>query len=1221
MNSQAISKHVTYLCLFFLMLVFAMFQPPALAGKPDEGRENQLEIEHELSLAFETPHTKWAKPYAGGKIRTLFITTQFQGCIYTREIIELLQRFDLDADAIYYRQQYGRLLGDNNPKWYHDINAGTKRAIRLLENPYDVYFVNHLELKILPETVRQKIMQAVKQGAGLVMVAKTDSALFLPEKKLDNSAALIATGDCYQIGAGRGVLLPARKKLEYHAGWETEFDYQMEQWGRAIFWAANRLPSTSLEVSLNSAVITRENLPALAITLIWRDAPSDAKLQTVIRRWDGEKIAPAQQACSAKNSTVKLDIPLLRAGSYHFDAFITSEHGNEAWRTVPFEITASRSIAAVELERDWGEVGEILNGSIQLSEPMDSGDQIRVQLIDPHGRVIARKDFKRIKGKRQAFDFRIESWMPMLLRVEAKLMRQNHDVAADETYFRVTKRHRGQYHFLVWNYPGGDLAPYAVASMAKNGVTAILQGGNPPLFLSAYNMSYIPYTTRICANTHSVTGMLDSTGILLGGCYNDHARMLERINTVIDYYKESRKHGVLAYSLGDENAVRASCLSPHCLKAYQEYLKEIYGTIQALNDEWETDYQHFEQIQLSEGDALPAPNAPRWFKTYYDERLEKHHTDTDNLSDIQIKHGDKNDEMLALQAENFARWYDRQAFQNVNYSELCKKYAAAFKAIDPLAWTGFEGTDSYSIRRHTTRSRQGGDVDLFVRELDYFGPYHGPANELIRSIAPPDFPTGNWIGYNKFAGPLLRGYWEQITNCLNTVQWWRWDNLEGYHGFLAPHFAPYPASKELIDDSKIVRDGLGTLLMKSRMQDDEIAMLYSLPSTYIAHFDGNREYGDIVRDHQSWFKIIHDSGLQFRFVTDRMLRLGEFDASHYKVLILPLAFAIGEEEASVIREFVRSGGTVIADVRTGIYDEHCKPLAQGVLDDVFGIRREGKKDAVFIDRLNIDSELEGQRLSLRWGNWEGVDINPKMRVDPAVKVSTGKPLATAYYYHFWIAGAPACIVNDFGKGRAVYLNFSILDAPVQSLIEKLFALAGISAQIVVNQEDGARPENLEITRWQNGDVSLVSLFGEHEGEVRVTLPQEQYVYDLKQHTVLVRVKQFVTNLRPNRASFFALLPVPAPEVELKPEKSKIRRGTVLNATVSVPDAVGKHAVRIRVSTPDGKPADWFDQVLIVDKTPVTVQLPFAFDDPSGKWKISAIDLVTNKPVIAEVTCN
>ena len=173
-----------------------------------------------------------------------------------------------------------------------------------------------------------------------------------------------------------------------------------------------------------------------------------------------------------------------------------------------------------------------------------------------------------------------------------------------------------------------------------------------------------------------------------------------------------------------------------------------------------------------------------------------------------------------------------------------------------------------------------------------------------------------------------------------------------------------------------------------------------------------------------------------------MLRLGEFDARSTKVLILPLAFAMGLVPRR--RRFATScenGGTVIADVRPALYDGHCKPLENGVLDDVFGIQRTGKQDAVEIDRLAVN-DLNGAKLQMKWGNWHGHDIYPAMKVDPTVSLTTGKALGRAYQVHYWAAlDTPVCVVNEFGKGRAVLLNFSVFNAPAGPLLSELLASA------------------------------------------------------------------------------------------------------------------------------------------------------------------------------------
>ena len=51
------------------------------------------------------------------------------------------------------------------------------------------------------------------------------------------------------------------------------------------------------------------------------------------------------------------------------------------------------------------------------------------------------------------------------------------------------------------------------------------------------------------------------------------------------------------------------------------------------------------------------------------------------------------------------------------------------------------------------------------------------------------------------------------------------------------------------------------------------------------------------------------------------------------------------------RRFVEAGGTVLADLRPGVFDEHVKPVPGGQLDDLFGIRRQGSPVAPLQDDL------------------------------------------------------------------------------------------------------------------------------------------------------------------------------------------------------------------------------------------------------------------------------
>jgi hypothetical protein len=1212
---KPILHSLTHRCAQVLCVGLAtgLFLAPASFAQEDEQAERTrdfLELEHTLSTNFVTPHTPWARPLRGGPIRTLWLGPWFQGSTEARELIELMQRADLAAKAIYLLDGK-RLLGDDRPEWYGgDPKAGTRRALRLLNSPNDVVLLQQLRLENLPQELRDRLQRAVMAGAGLLAVGPAESGLFGGAEPVEPRPVQPSSARFYTLGKGRIVAMPPRQKLNFQPGWETRFDYQLEQQVRALLWAAKREPRHEPGVTV-PARLSRASLPA-PVSIRWEGKAKDLSIR--LRRWDGAEFALRPDAKRSGGALTAV-VPLVREGQYHLDVFARRGRTAEAWTTMPFEIESDLHVQAVQLNKAWAEPGEEVHGTVRLSAQPDHRGRVLVRLVDKHNRVLAETTTTAASGT-ATFQFKTAPWMPMLLRVEAILLSGNEEVSAGFAWLRLAKRHRDQFNLVVWCYPTGDLAPYGVESLAQCGTTAILQQGPPALFLADNQISYIPYATSFRASSHTVTAMLDPTnGVLKSGCVYDEGKMSAIVSNTVEACRPAREAGVLAYSLGDENAVRASCLSPQCLQAYRQYLREAYTTIEALNREWNSDYKSFDQIELLKDGDLPSAGAPEWFKEYFEEQQRLHRTDNEGAKgadlEKQIAFGTINDEMRALQAGNFARWYDRQAFQSHTYVQWCKRFQRAFRELDPQARTGFEGTDSFSVRKLTTRSRQGGDLDAFVRELDYFGPYGGPANHVVRSLAPSGFPMGNWTGYSPDLPVLLHDFWGQVVDGMNTPQWWRWDNLDGYHGLLMPTLEPFPAVRELLEDTKVLRDGLGTLLMRSPMRDDGVALLYSMPSTHIAHFDGNETYGDYKRDHEQWIKLVQGAGLQFRYVTDHMLRRGEFDPARYKVLILPLAVALDPAEAEVIRSFVRRGGTLIADVRPGLYDGHCKPLERGLLDDVFGIERSGKRDALEVDRLRVDGALKDQKLQMSWGNWHGHDVYPRMKVDPSVATSTGKALGQAFHVHYWAGlNTPICVANDYGRGRAILLNFSVFSAPAGPLVRDLFRAAGVQPVVRVTTPAGRPPKDVNITRWSNGGIELVSLFGPQDLDLNVHLPGNLHVCDLKNRQYLGLTTSFRVSLLANRAQFFALLPSSPspPELELAPEAD---RGSIISGFLRLGKSGGLHAVKLTARTPAGKRAVWLEQVVLAGHEGVPLVLPFAQNDPVGAWEITATDLWGN----------
>jgi len=153
-------------------------------------RASELEEDHRLSMEFVTPHTKWAQPYAAGKTRMLvFIdgdSLDHPDLPYgtlPREIIELKQRFDLDAASVYWITSLGHPSTRPKDHWLHR-QVGIERMLNLLGQPWDCYVLYEIPLEWLPVEGQYRLLKGVAEGSGLVTVGTDDKGVLKEKNRL-----------------------------------------------------------------------------------------------------------------------------------------------------------------------------------------------------------------------------------------------------------------------------------------------------------------------------------------------------------------------------------------------------------------------------------------------------------------------------------------------------------------------------------------------------------------------------------------------------------------------------------------------------------------------------------------------------------------------------------------------------------------------------------------------------------------------------------------------------------------------------------------------------------------------------------------------------------------------------------------------------------------------------------------------------------------------------
>jgi hypothetical protein len=167
------------------------------------------------------------------------------------------------------------------------------------------------------------------------------------------------------------------------------------------------------------------------------------------------------------------------------------------------------------------------------------------------------------------------------------------------------------------------------------------------------------------------------------------------------------------------------------------------------------------------------------------------------------------------------------------------------------------------------------------------------------------------------------------------------------------------------------------------------------------------------------------------------------DLAPYRVLLLPNAACLDDQQAKAVREFVAAGGGLVAGLDASRFDEFGDARAGFALADVFGVTHRGpaaggggpaevdpnfakaigpdyweKHKGVFDFRVVANSPLDAGRMRDLVGT-EAVTFK-----GPAVRVAPGKGAevwGTLRPRTRGMGEFPAIVAREFGKGRAVFL--------------------------------------------------------------------------------------------------------------------------------------------------------------------------------------------------------
>jgi beta-galactosidase len=209
----------------------------------------------------------------------------------------------------------------------------------------------------------------------------------------------------------------------------------------------------------------------------------------------------------------------------------------------------------------------------------------------------------------------------------------------------------------------------------------------------------------------------------------------------------------------------------------------------------------------------------------------------------------------------------------------------------------------------------------------------------------------------------------------------------------------------------------------------EVALAFSYPSQ-IASL-GFPEPHD--RQVQTVFSYLNKQNIECQLVDPALSRLP------HKLVILPGFAVMDELNAAKIRDYVRTGGTVIMTGDSAVLNDSGQAFTTthpGRLSDVFGIRVGGFEASDLVNELSTVGTT-GEHLRVRIGNRELVSDSPRFDVIEAKGAEVlGRIVGLERDY-------PLVTRHKFGAGSAIYVGVPARENLLEAVIDELIPALGI----------------------------------------------------------------------------------------------------------------------------------------------------------------------------------